>query len=75
MNEYEWKIKIAEDVASIKTDVKHIIKNMCPLCKYPELKSDYRNMKARTSTDRRLILLIMGSFIPMVVGLFIALNK
>ena len=75
MNEYEWKIKIAEDIATIKADIKHLIKNLCPLCKYPELKNDYTNMKSKVSADRRLILLIMGSFIPMVVGLFIALNK
>ena len=75
MNEYEWKIKIAEDIATIKTDIKHIIKNICPICKYPELKNDYTNMKSKVSADGRLILLIMGSFIPMVVGLFIALNK
>ena len=75
MNEHEWKIKIAEDIASIKTDIKHILKNFCPQCKYPEIQGSFKNIKTKLDTDRKLILLILSSFIPMVVGLFIALNK
>ena len=68
MNDHDWKIKVSEDIATIKNDIQYIIKNRCPACKYEDIKS-------KLLSDRRLIFLILTSFIPMVVGLFMALSK
>lgn len=67
MNDKEWKLKITEELAVIKTDVKHILMKI-PNCQYPIVKKQLDN-------DKKLLFLILASYVPMIIGIIIAINK
>ncbi len=66
MNDKDFKMKMIEDMAVVKTDVKHIKLNM-PHC---EKKTIYEKIK----TNRRLIYFIMGTY-TLIIAAMVAVRS
>ncbi len=55
MNDQDFKIKITEQIAEIKADVKHIMKNIpC---------AHHKDMESRIKMNRNLIMLLLTSIL------------
>ena len=66
MRDEDFKMKVIEDLAEIKIELKHVKKNI-PLCE-----KETQNEKIRTNT--RLIYLILTSYIPLLLGIYLIMK-
>jgi len=58
MNDTEFKLKVSEDIAVIKNDISYIKKAI-----------PSENLTSKVTLNRKLILVIFGSFIPLIVAI------
>jgi hypothetical protein len=62
MKQEDFNLRIAEDLAEIKSDMKHIKKNI-PLC-------EKEKQNIRITNNTKLIYLILSSYIPLLLGIY-----
>jgi len=62
MKQEDFKLQLVQDIAEIKSDIKHIKKNM-PVCE-----KEIQNEKIRVNS--RIVWLILVTYIPMLVGIY-----
>lgn len=67
MSEQEFKMRVVEDLATLKAEVKSLLKNN-PVCEKESIRSDIK-------INRRLIMLLLVTYIPMLIAFIGAVTK
>ena len=67
MRDEDFKLKVIEDLAEIKIELKHVKKNI-PVC----AKEAHEE---KLKTLNRLVYLILGTYIPVIVTLIYSFSK